>query len=181
MKKILIPCILTTFVMNSFGQVNNNFNPGFDRPVPPSPNAAALTKFGNIPVGPATGIPQVTIPIYQYTSKSNGLSLPISLDYHAGGVRVDEVASNVGIGWALNAGGVVSRGVKGTPDEDQDGFLNTPWFDGATGNSPATAPSSKPFVKAYNRTLDIEADLFTFNFNGRSGRFVYGRNGDIRV
>ncbi|HEU4554191.1 MAG TPA: RHS repeat domain-containing protein [Chitinophaga sp.] len=179
MRKIPISCFLIVLAINSFSQTNNNLNPGFDSPVPPSPNAAAFAKFGNIPVGPATGIPQVTIPIYQYSNKNTGLSLPVSLDYHAGGVRVDEVASDVGIGWALNAGGVISRVVKGTPDEDWGGFLNTPYFDGATGNDPANSPEFKPFVKAYSRTLDIEEDLFTFNFNGRSGRFVYGRNGDI--
>jgi len=74
---------------------------------------------------------------------------------------------------------VVSRVVKGTPDEDYGGFINTPYFDGAAGNSPANIPSDKPFVKSYSRTLDIESDLFTFNFNGRSGRFIYGRNGDV--
>ncbi|MCF6403124.1 YD repeat-containing protein [Chitinophaga filiformis] len=179
MRKLFISCLLLAIGTHAFSQVTNNLNPQLDNPVPPSPNAAAFTKFGNIPVGPATGIPQVSVPVYEYSNKNTGLSLAVSLDYHAGGVRVDEVASNVGLGWALNAGGVVSRVVKGTPDEDYDGFLNTPYFDGATGNNPANAPSYKPFVKAYNRQLDIEQDLFTFNFNGRSGRFVYGRNGDI--
>jgi len=40
--------------MHTFSQVTNNLNPQLDNPVPPSPNAAAFTKFGNIPVGPAT-------------------------------------------------------------------------------------------------------------------------------
>ncbi|WP_188315984.1 RHS repeat domain-containing protein [Chitinophaga agrisoli] len=157
----------------------NNLNPTFDNPAPPAPNAAAFAKFGNIPVGPATGIPQINVPIYQYAGKNNGLSLAVSLDYHEGGVRVDEVASNIGLGWALNAGGVISRVMRGLPDESFAGFLNTPYFDGATGNDPHNSPSFSPFVRAYNRVLDIEEDLFNFNFNGRSGRFVIGRNGDV--
>lgn len=179
MRKILISCFNLILTVSAFSQVTNNLNPQFNSPVPASPSAAAFTKFGNIPVGASTGIPQVTIPIYQYSNPNTGLSLAVSLDYHAGGIKVDEVASNVGLGWALNAGGVISRVLKGVPDECADGFLNTPYFDGTAGDIPANAPSSKPFVKAYNKQWDIEEDLFTFNFGGHSGRFVYGRNGDV--
>jgi YD repeat-containing protein len=179
MRRSFIFGILIILTVKLFGQTSNNLNPQFDSPVPPSPNAGAFAKFGNIPVGPSTGIPQVTVPIYQYSNKNSGLSLAVSLDYHAGGIRVDEVASSVGIGWALNAGGVVSRVMKGVPDECADGFLNTAYFDGTAGDNPTNAPSFKPFVKAYNKQWDIEEDIFTFNFNGRNGRFAYGRNGDI--
>jgi hypothetical protein len=36
-----------------------NFNP-----VPPSPEAAAFQKYGDIPVSYNTGVPQINIPIY---------------------------------------------------------------------------------------------------------------------
>src|ERR1700759_3620789 len=74
-----------------------------------SPNAASLGKYGDIPVSYNTGIPDINIPIY--TIKSSQLQLPISLSYHAGGIKVQEQASWVGAGWALNAGGVITRTV----------------------------------------------------------------------
>ena len=80
-----------------------------------SPTAASLGKYGDIPVNYHTGIPQINIPIY--TVSAGPLSLPISLSYHASGLKVQEPASWVGAGWSLNAGGVITRSVMGAPDE----------------------------------------------------------------
>src|SRR5687767_4295306 len=74
---------------------------------PISPEAASLGKFGNIPVGYYTGTPQISIPIYDI--KVGSIHLPVSLNYHAAGIRVDKTSSSVGIGWALSGSGVVSR------------------------------------------------------------------------
>src|SRR5262245_60995359 len=77
--------------------------------IPPSPVAASLGKYVEQPVGLYNGIPQVDIPIY--TIQAANLSLPISLSYHASGIKVSEMASNIGLGWSLNAGGVITRSV----------------------------------------------------------------------
>src|SRR3982751_5697532 len=83
--------------------------------IPPSPNAAALGKFADSPVSLYTGTPQVSIPLYEITE--GDLKLPIQLDYHASGLKVGENPSWVGAGWVLNAGGVITRSIRGTPDE----------------------------------------------------------------
>jgi len=144
-----------------------------------SPNAAALGKFVDIPVNYHTGIPQITVPIY--TIKEGSLELPISLSYHAGGVKVAEAASWVGIGWALNTGGVITRTVRGIPDE----AANT--SRGYRGNF-GTYGFNYYYVKDYNSQIDGfryidneimngvcdgEPDLFFFNFNGHSGQFYF--------
>ncbi|MBS7563817.1 RHS repeat protein [Mucilaginibacter sp. Bleaf8] len=168
---------LSALTGSSSAQDKELFSVGLQNIVPPSPNVGALTKFGNIPVGPSTGIPQINVPIYSYNA--NGLSLSVSLDYHAGGIRVDEVASSVGLGWALNAGGAVSRTIRGLEDDHPAGYLNTPYFNNNTGNQPFDDYSLKPFVKANAHTLDIQADIFSYNVNGQSGKFTYGRDGTI--
>ena len=58
--------------------------------IPPSPEAAGLGKYGQYPVSLHTGVPQISIPIY--TLKGKQLSVPISIDYHASGFKVDELA-----------------------------------------------------------------------------------------
>src|ERR1700761_6632744 len=90
-------------------------------PIPASPDAAALGKFGSIPVGPYTGTANISIPLY--TIKSGDLTLPVSLGYHSSGNKVEEMASSVGLGWSLNAGGVITRSIRGLADEEYNGFL----------------------------------------------------------
>src|SRR5690606_8850101 len=90
-----------------------SYNPGVENIIPPSPTAGALGKYGSVPVGLSTGIPNISVPLYSYAQSGQGnLGLDISLNYHAGGIRVDEVSSNVGIGWSLSAGGVITRTLK---------------------------------------------------------------------
>ena len=140
--------------------------------VPPSPNAAALGKYGNTPVSLNTGTYSFSIPVYKYEDK--GFSFTVSLDYHTGGIRVDEMASNVGLGWALSAGGMVSRSVVGLPDDSSPhGFMRNGEFVGTV-----------DALREYNRgTKDAEPDVFNFNFNGRSGRFFINKdiNGGVLV
>jgi len=133
-----------------------------------SPEAASLGKFGNIPVSYSTGVPNINIPIFEINA--GGIKLPISLDYHAGGVRVDEVSSSIGIGWALNAGGVLTRQMVGYPDETSgSGYLAAPPLDQVYSNR----LNYVSFI--YNNALglnDINPDVFTYTITGSSGRFI---------
>ncbi|WP_461789025.1 hypothetical protein [Pedobacter sp.] len=140
-----------------------------------SPNAAALGKFVDIPVNYHTGIPQVNIPLY--ILKEGSIELPISLSYHAGGVKVAEVASWVGIGWALNAGGVITRTVRGIPDEGvnaggRHGYFSNYGLYNDYANSTIDAFRDHD-QGVYNGQEDAEPDLFFFNFNGRVGQFYF--------
>ncbi len=71
-------------------------------PIYPSPTAASLGKYSDIPVSYHTGVPSISIPLYTLTE--GDLQLPISVSYHAGSIRVDETASAIDLGWSLNAG-----------------------------------------------------------------------------
>ncbi|MCR5861008.1 RHS repeat protein [Flavobacterium sp. J372] len=82
--------------------------------VPPSPEAAAAFKFTEMPVSLYSGMPNITIPLFEI--ESGGVTVPISLSYHARGVQVAEIASRVGTGWTLNAGGMVSQQIRGEND-----------------------------------------------------------------
>lgn len=82
--------------------------------IPTSPNAASLGIFGDIPVGHYTGIPNIVIPLYKI--ELDGMEIPISLNYHASGVKVAQDASWVGMGWALNAGGCIAKNIQGWDD-----------------------------------------------------------------
>lgn len=141
--------------------------------VPPNPDAAALGKYGEIPVSLYTGTPNITIPLYEITRAVN---VPISLSYYASGVKVDDIASMVGLGWVLNAGGVITRSVHGIADEGSGGIQT---LDGRTKyNQYITNAMTLTEKQTYERLVlaggyDTEPDEYYYNFNGRSGKLVF--------
>ena len=83
--------------------------------MPPSSEAQSLGNFSEIPVDLYTGRTNINIPLF--TIKYNDIEVPVSLSYHGGGIKVDDECGVVGLGWTLNASGVVNRIVRGMPDE----------------------------------------------------------------
>ncbi len=144
--------------------------------ITPSPTTASLGKYGEVPVGLFTGIPNVSIPIYEI--KDGPLSLPISLSYHAGGVKVEEIASSVGLGWTLNAGGVVSRQQRGRADEfdwvtDPQNRIANILQNGTQGQINSMT------ISLENGTIDGEPDIYNYNSGGLSGKFFFDQAGVI--
>lgn len=90
-----------------------SFSPNFV-----TPNTWSFLKYGEFPVSEYSGHPDINIPIY--TIQDGSAVLPISLDYHPGGIKVAEEASWVGLGWTLRAGGEITRIVNGVPDDNQN-------------------------------------------------------------
>ena len=79
-----------------------------------TPDVMAFQKVNMIPVSLYTGKANIDVPIYEIDL--DGTKIPISLKYNTGGVRVNDVASSVGMGWSLNAGGYVTKQVKDIED-----------------------------------------------------------------
>ncbi|WP_179415942.1 hypothetical protein HDF19_06085 [Mucilaginibacter sp. E4BP6] len=152
---------------------------------PPSPNATSLGIYGQYPISFSTGVPQINIPIY--VIKSSRLTLPIGLSYHANGIKVNEFASNVGLGFSLNAGGAITEQINDLPDFAPYG----------NGYSNLVIPSPNPLDLNYNYTYsdafnyycgmttlhpvgsmpwttkyDSQPDNFYFNFNDKAGMFM---------
>ncbi|MEL6699801.1 MAG: hypothetical protein AAFP89_26430 [Bacteroidota bacterium] len=139
---------------------------------PPSPTAAALGKYGEIPVSHFTGIPNVSIPLGGLAER--GIEIPISLSYHAGGYRVEEKASWVGLGWSLNAGGVITRTKMGKADDVPPlGY----WYQDAVVPDPDN-PQDVWDINLQRKhliaqgDLDIQPDVYSYNFLGYTGKFV---------
>ncbi|MBB6272988.1 YD repeat-containing protein [Pedobacter cryoconitis] len=138
--------------------------------LPPSPSSFALTKYGGINLGLQTGTVQYNIPIY--TLNARKLSLNVGLFYSTNGLKVDEIASRTGMSWQLNAGGVITRTVYDRPDENSTRLYPPASFahnqelynflESAT-NIPSGSPTNG---------VDIAPDIFSFNFNGYSGKFI---------
>lgn len=98
----------------SFLCINTTFAQELPEIVSQTPEAAALSKYSEYPVGTFTGVPAINVPLY--TINSGDISLPLGLNYHAGGFKVSEEASWVGLGWTLSLNFAITRSVNGSDD-----------------------------------------------------------------
>ena len=163
--------------------------------IPPSPEVASLHKFVTIPISPFTGQPNIDLPIY--TLREGTIEIPISIKYHGGGIKVDENAGIIGLGWSLNAGGSISRSMYGFPDE-LTGSNYTPKgiFDldynteqvrqGMIRRSTNDESSYNDYLKYFTIAQcekldqglrDVSNDVFHINCLGHTGTFIYEPHG----
>ncbi len=153
-----------------------NSQPATEELFSPTPTASEFVKHINFPTNYYTGTPEISIPIW--TLKSKTLSVPISLSYHASGIKVEQTAGWVGLGWTLIAGGQITREVRGKPDDKvQTGYINKiheiyedyisfkSWFDDFECNVKKNVVENNPY--------DLEPDVYSYSFPGGSGKFVY--------
>ncbi|MDX1718533.1 MAG: hypothetical protein R3353_00090 [Salegentibacter mishustinae] len=139
---------------------------------PPSPEAASFAKFAETPVSHYTGLPSISIPFHSIDL--DGMEIPVGLAYHARGVKVEEIASRVGIGWTLNAGGAVTRQVRGSSDELPGyGYLNLSTYSNFFKSRSARS-------SAYNNLLnhpeyDMIPDKFQVQAPGLSATFFFNQ------
>jgi hypothetical protein len=175
---------LAILIFSVFTSYSQDYRPNI---IPPSPEAASLGKFVEIPVSFYSGIPEISVPITEITA--GDLNIPVSLAYHSAGIKVEEIASWTGIGWSLNAGGVVTRVVHGSPDnitgDVSRGFLglveNDITFSFLNDETNTTQQRYAYLRDISNGCYDAEPDLFYFNVNGLSGKFSFDWNGDIVI
>lgn len=153
-----------------------------------------------------TGTPEIGFPLYQFNDAKNGLSTGVSLTYTGGnGIKVNDIASSVGTGWDLMVGGVIVRVQNGEPDDQKydkpsaitwdptdkmvynldmkycypNGYLYSTTLpqNAVPGNGAFTPLIPKGSSAFYKPNFDDrEQDVFLFQFNGRSGKFVIGKD-----
>lgn len=141
---------------------------------PQSPTASSLARQIDYNVGTYTGIPDISIPLY--TIQAGTISVPITLSYHASGITTSQEATNVGLGWNLNVGGMISRTVKCGDDFGENdnplglynGYFNT-----------ANIKNMNDIMPDYciwgELIQDSEPDIFYYSLPNHSGKFVFAK------
>lgn len=159
---------------SSSGQGNN-------RIIPTSPEASALAKMVNYPVSFNTGIPDISIPLYEV--QVGGMNLPISLSYHAGGFKIQERATSIGLGWDLSSDIQISRSVNGTDDLAPAGYMSDAamktYYPPASDLFSTTSYPLQTGIKAYNIAAGLAdgmPDKFYYKLLNKSGAFYIRKN-----
>lgn len=138
--------------------------------LPPSPTSFEFSKYVGINAPDISGAINKQIPLLTY--KAGHLSLPVSLSYVSNGLKVDQISNRTGMAWNLNIGGVITRMVRGVPDEVAQNV---------TPPSDLTTPSQGllDFLSALSDPdgpIDNQPDIYSFNINGQSGKFILLNN-----
>lgn len=192
MKKLLLICCLSLSSISFYGQegyygevLNSNMYTAtqiIGNPSVQPPDVAAFQKVNFVPVSNYTGRANISIPIYSITAGL--MNVPISLSYNTSGVKVADMASSVGLNWSLNAGGIISRMIKGMDD-----FTKPYSSSGVSGpNKPAGwlgyyHPNLSTVVKngEKNPYDDAEPDVFSVQAPGLSTNYVHNGNTPIEL
>lgn len=167
--KAISICFIFFFNNTAYAQLNNDISVI-------SPEASSIGKSIDTRVSYSTGIPDISIPVYDI--KYGPLAMPVHLNYFAGGYRVTDVSNWIGLGWTLSADQMVTRVIKGIPDESNQGYFTT-------GHQLSYCPTQTALDLSFplhpcllqqvtNGDKDGEPDLFSYSFNGYSGKFYIG-------
>ena len=82
------------------GQSTNTISLDVPQVVPVSPTVAAMEKYQSYPVSHCTGIPDITVPLYEIVAGE--VTIPVTLSYHSSGLKPKERSGVAGTGWTLN-------------------------------------------------------------------------------
>ncbi|WP_330913628.1 hypothetical protein, partial [Flavobacterium sp.] len=195
-KNILIIVAILYFPYTLWSQATQNFVPNI---FSPAPNIAGLIKYAEVPVSNYNGTASFSVPLYDI--KENDINLPISLSYYSNGLKVEEESSWVGLGWNINAGGVIqhisNRDENEGPDIIPNYITANPTQDLSYVNSQCYFTTNKlqggceyqnrggGTVELSNYTIkenkSYKYEMFLYNFAGYSGKFIIDRSGGIVV
>ena len=156
-----------------------------------SPRASALLRMGEYEVSHYTGLPNIDIPFY--TINTGWCQVPVSFHYRGGGIKYDDISGELGLGWDLAAGGVITQEIRGMDDLGDDthfwirraGVIDQADYQGTY--------SDYVRVRAVERgirgtleddrdvgfMLDGEHDIFRYSCPGGSGQFIIPKDGSL--
>lgn len=127
------------------------------------PQASAMMERTKCPVDHNTGAVNVSIPLHEI--KTRDLTLPIVLKCKTTGIKTNEASGCVGLGWSLQAEPMITREVKGSPDERYYTTYN-----------PDFGSIDITYLKEfYEGRRDEEPDIFYYSNLINSGQFVLRR------
>jgi len=140
----------------------------FSQEFQPGSQAMGYLENKGIMVDYSTGIFNYSLPLLEVGS--GNYSLPINLNYIGKGVQSNADYEILGHNWNLQAGGVVTRIIRGLPDEDP--------FNGILRSYEKGENYNRSDIHALKK--DGENDIYMTSFNGKKIPFIIVYDSNIR-
>lgn len=118
----------------------------------PVPSVSSMASYVNTPVSLSTGVPDISLPLFTLPTGNKNLDLSVTLNYHVYNSGRNKRGSEVGLGWSMFKGGVVSKENVNDPDEK---YQN---------------------ASSYDYKKNKFDDIYYYNFPGNSGKFKIVRD-----
>lgn len=128
----------------------------------------------------------ISIPILK--QKIDGFDFDIALKYHPSGIKVNQIASWVGLGWNISGVGTITRSINGIADEEHNGILSTKRYyppsllDMNHCESEYYNPNNNPenflfLTDVAEKVQDSESDTYFLNVGEISCQFIVKPDG----
>lgn len=176
MKNYILYFILFMTVLSFFPKIV--CGQGINQIVPNTPEAAALIKLTEYPISMTTGVPDINIPLFEV--KVGDLTMPVTLQYHAGGFKINEQSTRVGLGWTMSTDLQVTRTINGKDDFSSGGYASNslrnsipyPFY---KSSNYTNFPSENIYNMASGQ-VDGMPDKFSYKLLNKSGSFFFQQN-----
>ena len=165
-KTYILSLSISLLSISSFAQINADI-------IRPSVNADQFNMAVKAETALSKGQLSVNIPLMEM--KGKGYDLPISLTFYNGDVTFSTEASPVGLGWALMAGGVITKTIRGADDLEFNGSNNILHCDS---NLIVNGYNSWNFNFINDLLYDPMPDEYTYSLPGHSGTIDISVNGN---
>jgi hypothetical protein len=143
-------------------------------PLIKDPRVEAFTIFGDVPVSHTTGVPDISIPLFNI--ESHGYTLPVTLRYHTAMVKPPYDHTNVATGWIVEVGGTVVQNINGENDFLGKRPTTANWKNDSGLTDQTVSSTQEYLVNACNRVYDCEYDLFSCSYPGGNDKFIVNKN-----
>ncbi len=158
-----------------------------------TPTQWSFYKYIDNPVSLYKGIPDVSLTLY--TVVDGDIEIPLTLRYNTSGIKVEEEAGWVGLGWNLNVGGYITRKVVDGYDDRDDTFnkYRELFHDESLGYV-NTFGSIYMTKEMYDEIIYLDPetehyhwgklapDVFYFSYPGNAGKYVTDwRDGSVSI
>ena len=141
----------------------------------PVPSVSSLASYNNLAQANVTGMPEISFPLFELPSRNKNIPLGTSISYSVLNIEKNEPASDIGTGWSLFGGGVISRKIIDLYDERHDdatrvGYIKNKFDDIYYYNAPGISGKFR-FIR------DVATNTFQLvNLSSNRDKIEYTKN-----